>query len=156
LINLLGEAKGIRDFITNEAALCHSHFTSTSNLMFYLDHFGIHHIPCTKMSLAEFKSLKGMSFRFSCFNLLFLGHGVCKVFFSGAHIASDGSNQYLVYHEPNREDSNVNCFHFDVVLSRWMNSHRTAQKFMLATDGASKIRSNLLLALLDYRVRICE
>lgn len=85
--------------------------------------------------------------------LIIVGHGVCKVYFSGAHIASNKKNDYMIYHEPNTEDSNINCFHVDRVLSQWL-SQRDCDKFTIASDSSSKIRSNLLLALIDYRVRV--
>lgn len=73
--------------------------------------------------------------------------------FSGTHTSSNNSNNYLIYNEPNTETSNVNCFHFDKILSNWLRL-RTCKKATIASDTASKLRCNLFLALIDYRVRI--
>lgn len=100
---------------------------------------GIHCIPCYRTSLQEFKRLEG--------------HGVLKVYLSGAVISATKRNDYMIYHEPNTEDSNVNCFHFDRLLSTWLRENN-AQKFTLASDSSSKLRSNLLAALMDLRVRV--
>lgn len=106
----------------------------------FLDHFGVHYIPCYKQSLNEFKSLDG--------------HGVLGVYFSGIHNATNKSNDYLIYNEPWSEDSNVNCYHLDRFLSSWLKDHPNCSELILVSDTCAKIRSNLLLALVDYRVRV--
>jgi hypothetical protein len=105
-----------------------------------MDHFGVHYIPAEKQGLAEFKSLDG--------------HGVLGVYMSGMHNATNKTTDYLIYNEPFAEDSNVNCFHLDRFIHVWTKSYSNCCSFTLASDTSSKIRSNLLLALLDYRVRV--
>lgn len=59
IANLIGKAKAIREFISELTMESRLHLHSTGNMLFYLDHFGVHHIPCYKQSLQEFKSLQG-------------------------------------------------------------------------------------------------
>jgi hypothetical protein len=116
-----------------------------------MDHFGIHHVPCEKQSLAEFKCLQGIQLMHGFPHVV--GHGVLKVYFSGTHTSTNDSNSYLIYNEPNTESSNINCFHFDKILSNWLRL-RSCKRATIACDTTSKLRCNLFLALIDFRVRV--
>ena len=105
-----------------------------------MDHFGTHYIPATKQSLSEFKSMDA--------------HGILGVYMSGMHDATSKTTDYLIYNEPFSEDSNVNCYHLDRILCFLKKDHPNCVEFNLASDTSAKIRSNLFLALIDYRIRV--
>lgn len=119
------DQKNIRDYVEKQIQEAKLQYIYPNALVIIMDHFGTHYIPVYKQSLSEFKSLDG--------------HGVLGVSFSGVCNPVKDTNDYVIYNEPLNENSNVNCFHLDKYLSKWIKNH-TTKKLVIASDTCAKIR----------------